>query len=251
MEQANDGNMVPAPCQSLPGMRGYYETRLAAESLRRCYELASARVQQYLRAEIDYVVERLRPDDTVLELGCGYGRVMVDLSGAAAHVVGIDTSKASLELARRQLADRPNCLLARMDASHLAFVEGSFDVVVCVQNGLSAFHADRRRVVREALRVTCQGGKVFFSTYSDRFWEPRLAWFARQADAGLIGEIDYERTGEGTIVCRDGFQASTIGPEEFGALLDGLDVELAVTEVDTSSLFYGLVKRREPSQTTR
>jgi SAM-dependent methyltransferase len=223
-------------------MRGYYETRLAAESLRRCYELAPARVQQYLCAEIDYVVERLRPDESVLELGCGYGRVMVDLAGAAASVVGIDTSKASLGLARRQLAHRPSCLLACMDASHLAFVEESFDAVVCVQNGLSAFHADHRRVVREALRVTRQGGNVFFSTYSDRFWEHRLAWFARQAEAGLIGEIDYERTGGGTIVCHDGFQASTVGPEEFAALLDGLDVELAVVEVDESSLFYVLVK---------
>jgi SAM-dependent methyltransferase len=232
-------------------MRGYYETRLAAEALRRCYELAPARVQQYLHSEIYYVINRLRPSDRVLELGCGYGRVMVDLAGVAAHVVGIDTSKASLGLARRQLADRPNCLLACMDASHLAFLEESFDAVVCIQNGLSAFHADRRRVVREALRVTRRGGKVFFSTYSDRFWEHRLAWFARQAEAGLIGEIDYERTGEGTIVCHDGFQASTVGPEEFAALLVGLDVELAVTEVDESSLFYVLVKRREASQTVR
>lgn len=223
-------------------MSGYYETRLAAESLRRCYELAPARVQRYLRAEIDFVVEQLRPTDIVLELGSGYGRVMDDLAAAVACVVGVDTSEASLGLARRQLAGRRNCVLARMDASRLAFVDESFDAVVCVQNGLSAFHADSRRVVREALRVTRPGGRAFFSTYSDRFWEHRLAWFARQAEAGLIGPIDYGRTGAGVIVCLDGFRASTVSREEFAALLDGLGVEPAVVEVDESSLFYILVK---------
>jgi SAM-dependent methyltransferase len=138
-----------------------------------------------------------------------------------------------------------NCLLACMDASRLAFATGSFDAVVCIQNGLAAFHVDRRQVVREALRVARRGGQVFFSTYSDRFWEHRLAWFARQAEAGLIGEIDYEHTSGGTIVCRDGFEASTVRPAEFTALLDGLDVALAVVEVDESSLFYVLVKGGE------
>jgi SAM-dependent methyltransferase len=224
-------------------MCGYYETRLAAESLRRCYELAPPRVQQYLRAEIDYLVELLRPGDIVLELGCGYGRVMADLAAAASFVVGVDTSQASLGLARRHLADRPNCLLACMDAGRLAFADDSFDAAVCIQNGLSAFHADRHCVVREALRVTRRGGKAFFSTYSDRFWDHRLEWFARQAEAGLIGEIDYHRTREGTIVCRDGFEASTVRPVEFAALLGGLDVGLTVAEVDDSSLFYVLTKR--------
>ncbi len=61
-----------------------------------------------------------------------------------------------------------------------------------------------------------------------------------QAEAGLVGEIDYTRTGNGVIVCRDGFTATTVGEEQFRDLTAGLDVEVAIAEIDESSLFCEL-----------
>ena len=71
-----------------------------------------------------------------------------------------------------------------MDASRLAFVDGSFDLVACVQNGICAYAVDQRALIRESLRVLRPGGKALFSSYAESFWEPRLAWFERQAAAG-------------------------------------------------------------------
>ena len=68
-----------------------------------------------------------------------------------------------------------------------------FDAVVCLQNGISAFHVDPERLIGESLRVTKPGGTVFLSSYSDRFWAYRLAWFKLQEAEGLVGEIDYEK----------------------------------------------------------
>jgi 2-polyprenyl-6-hydroxyphenyl methylase/3-demethylubiquinone-9 3-methyltransferase len=226
-------------------MAGYYATKLSAESLRRCYEIAPPRVQQFLRAEIEFVANRLAGHAIMLDLGCGYGRTMIHFAAAAAFVVGIDTSRPSLDLAKKLLAGTPNCLLARMDASRTDFVDGSFDAVVCIQNGLSAFHADRERVVAEALRVTRPGGTAYFSSSSDRFWEDRLDWFELQAAAGLIGPIDRERTGDGVIVCSDGFEAETIRPAEFRKLVTHANAELEIIEVDESSIFYVLSKAVE------
>lgn len=63
----------------------YYEAGLSAERLRACYRLASARLRQYLDAEIAFVASKLGSRDTVLELGCGYGRVAAALgSGRSA-----------------------------------------------------------------------------------------------------------------------------------------------------------------------
>src|SRR5947209_3540059 len=45
--------------------------------------------------------------------------------------------------------------------------------------------------------------------YTPQFWEHRLEWFEIQAAHHLIGEIDYQTTGNGTIVCKDGFRATT------------------------------------------
>jgi 2-polyprenyl-6-hydroxyphenyl methylase/3-demethylubiquinone-9 3-methyltransferase len=222
-------------------MGGYYAERLSAERLRQCYQIASPRVQQYLEAEIEHVLSRVRPADTVLELGCGYGRVVERLAAKARAVVGIDTSTASLKLGRELLGHLPNCRLLEMNAVSLGFCDRVFDVVVCVQNGISAFKADQRALIAESLRVTRSGGRVLFSSYSERFWEHRLEWFRLQAQHGLVGEIDWAATGDGVIVCRDGFRATTIGPDEFMTLTANLAVCRRVEELDESSLFCELV----------
>jgi SAM-dependent methyltransferase len=218
-------------------MRGYYSTKLSGDRLQQCYELASTRVKQYLEAEIEFVVSRLRPTDSVLELGCGYGRVAFRLADVAARVVGIDTSPESLILARHLARPESRCQFLRMDASAPTFRDGAFDVVVCVQNGICAFAVDPERLMREALRVARPGGRALFSTYSAAFWSERLRWFESQAAAGLVGAIDYDQTENGTVVCKDGFRAGMFSPEAFRALSRRLGVEPVITTVDDSSVF--------------
>jgi SAM-dependent methyltransferase len=222
-------------------MDDYYAQRLSAERLRQCYGIAPPRVRQYLQAEIDYVADRIRPGDVVLELGCGYGRVLEPLADKAALIVGIDTSRPSLELAQELLGHVSNCRLVRMDAAALGFRDGLFDVVACVQNGISALKVDQRTLLAEAIRVTRPGGRVFFSSYAERFWEQRLEWFRLQADHGLLGAIDWAATGHGTIVCQDGFKATTVAPAEFRSLTSGFNVRVSIDEVDESSTFCEIV----------
>jgi 2-polyprenyl-6-hydroxyphenyl methylase/3-demethylubiquinone-9 3-methyltransferase len=220
----------------------YYDRHLAADRLMQAYEIAPPRVRQYLHAEVDHVLGRIATGHTVLELGCGYGRILASLADKAALVVGIDTSLPSLMLASSGLTGASNCVLACMDASDLALGDARFDCVVCIQNGISAFHVDRRLLLEESLRVTKAGGTVLFSTYSMKFWDARLDWFRRQAGAGLLGKIDSDRTRNGTIVCEDGFTATTVCPEEFIGLTEGLDVKARIVEVDESSVFLEMVK---------
>ncbi len=224
-------------------MRDYYEHRLAGERLLKCYELASPRIRRYLDAEIQFVAERVRGVRRLLELGCGYGRVMKRLSPLAAQVVGCDTSQESLMYARSYLAPSENCSLVRANAARMGFRTGGFDATICVQNGISAFSVDPRALVSEAARVTRPGGQTLFSTYSPEIWEERLAWFRAQARAGLVGPIDERRTRDGTIVCTDGFRASTIEAGDFQRLFEDLNLKPALHTVDASSLFCVAVKR--------
>jgi SAM-dependent methyltransferase len=218
-------------------MPEYYREKLSAGRLDRVYAIAPPRVLQYLDAEIDHVLAGARPADAVLELGCGCGRVLGPLARKARIVCGIDTSFESLAYGRAALERFGNCAFAQMDAGRLGFRDGAFDRVVCIQNGISAFHVDPRSLVRESLRVTRPGGLALFSSYSEAFWERRLEWFALQAEEGLVGEIDRERTRDGTIVCTDGFTATTMGPREFTALAEELGVSARVVEIDSSSVF--------------
>jgi ubiquinone/menaquinone biosynthesis C-methylase UbiE len=215
----------------------YYSDKLSAVRLKQVYDLAPARVRQYLDAEINHVLEKIRPGDLVIELGCGYGRILPKLAEKAGWVIGIDTSVPTLEFAQETLDAIPNCSLSRMDALKLGFHDRAFDCVVCIQNGISAFHVDQRTLISESVRVTRADGIVLFSSYSDKFWKHRLEWFELQSAAGLLGEIDYDRTMDGVIVSRDGFTATTVNAEDFRALTADLNADVRIVEIDESSLF--------------
>ena len=218
-------------------MRGYYVGKLSGERLRQCYDLAHPRLSQYLEAEIQFVLQQLESSDTVLELGCGYGRVTARLTEVARRVVGIDNAPASIELACRLFSANSRCEFYEMDALDLVFAESEFDKVVCVQNGISAFGIDREALFRQALRVVQPGGRLFFSTYSTGFWEERLRWFEAQSAAGLVGAIDYAKTGNGEIVCVDGFHTGQVSPDEFESFCARLGLKAEVSEVNGSSVF--------------
>lgn len=219
-------------------MNGYYSRRLSAENLKRCYELAPPRIKQYLDSEIRHVLNHLKTGDKVLELGCGYGRILPYLAKKASSIVGIDTSISSLEMGRQLLSSYPNISLMKMNALELGFENDIFDVVVCIQNGISAFHVDRLKLIKESIRVTKHGGLILFSGYSEKIWNERLKWFELQADEELIGKINYNKTKNGVIICEDGFSASTIKAEEFKELASEFtNIKFSISEIDYSSIF--------------
>ena len=218
-------------------MSEYYSQKLSATRLKQVYDIAPPRVRRYLDAEVTHVLEKIRPGDLVVELGCGYGRVLPRLAGKAGWVIGIDTSVPTLEFAQETLDAISNCSLSLMDAARLGFRDRAFDCVVCIQNGISAFHVDQQALISESVRVTRPGGNILFSSYSDKFWKHRLEWFELQSEAGLLGAIDYERTKDGAIVCKDGFTATSVRGEDFLALTAHLNVDVRIVEVDESSVF--------------
>lgn len=99
-----------------------------------------------------YFVGRIKPEDHVLDVGCGLG--VVDhhiVTATGARVTGIDTSATSIAYARRHYQD-PRLTFLEGDARELPVGEG-FDVVV-LSNVLE--HLDARveflRVVQERIR---------------------------------------------------------------------------------------------------
>jgi len=107
----------------------YYSNCLCAERLKKCYEIAPPRIQQYFIAEMDFVRENLRLGDVVLDLGCGYGRTISPLAHKARFVVGVDISCLSLRLAQSSNNLSRSCLFLEMDTANLAFLDGTFDAV--------------------------------------------------------------------------------------------------------------------------
>jgi 2-polyprenyl-6-hydroxyphenyl methylase/3-demethylubiquinone-9 3-methyltransferase len=218
-------------------MNDYYSKKLAADRLERAYEIAPPRIKQYLQAELAHILDLLKPSDTVLELGCGYGRILEPLCKKANFVVGIDTAINSLLSARSRMTAFSNCLFIGMDAGNLGFSSGIFNLTLCIQNGISAFHLSPEILIRESIRVTAGGGIVLYSSYTPEIWPSRLEWFKIQSDQGLLGPIDWELSTDGVIICKDGFKANTFGKNDFTRLVSPLGLPYKIYSIDQSSIF--------------
>ena len=131
-----------------------------------------------------------------------------------------------------------------MDASKMAFRPRIFDAVFCIQNGISAFGVNKESLIAEALRVTKHNGAILFSSYSPKIWQERLDWFRKQSQLGLVGEIDEEKTHDGTIMCKDGFTSTMVGKNQFTELFNELGLEASIIEVDDSSVFCKVIKQK-------
>lgn len=102
------------------------------------------------RSVVAALVPRLPPSPTVLDIGCGTGRLLERI-GKAAHtsqLVGLDRSAGMVEEAQRL---RPHLRLELSTAEALPHPDGCFDAVVTTVS----FHhwADKGAAVSEVFRV--------------------------------------------------------------------------------------------------
>ena len=70
---------------------------------------------------------------------------------------------------------------------------------------------------------------------------PKRTLQAQRAEAGLVGEIDSDATGDGVIVCKDGFKVDALTPQALRSLCASLGLAGQITEVDGSSVFCEVV----------
>jgi ubiquinone/menaquinone biosynthesis C-methylase UbiE len=150
-------------------LKDYYKDKLSADKLFQCYKIAPPRVRQYFKEEINYVLKKIKKENLVLDLGCGYGRVIPAIAKKAGSVIGIDTSLPSLNLGNSFLKEIHNTFLMQMNAVKLSFSDNTFDVVICIQNGISAFHENKKKLIKESIRVTKPGGTILFSSCFEKF----------------------------------------------------------------------------------
>lgn len=204
--------------------------------MRQVYALANDSVQAYLSGEIEFCRSKIRPGDKVLELGCGYGRIIKELASERHFVTGVDNAPSNIEATQSYLQDTDNVDVKLLDVQSLDFDDYSFDLVLCLQNGLSAFGLDPLVVLKEAWRVTKPSGRLVCSTYNDAFWPERLAWFRDQADAELLGAIDEEKTANGVIACTDGFVSRSTSEEDFQRFAESLCLNVDVSNLASGSL---------------
>lgn len=116
------------------------------------------------------LAEGLKPTDTLLDLGCGTGRLAVHaipaLDGGA--YIGIDISQSMIDEAERRVRDTipdPPCevLWAKQTTPVYPLDADSVDVVCAFSVFTHMEHEDTYRYLKEALRIVRPGGRFIFS----------------------------------------------------------------------------------------
>jgi len=113
----------------------------------------------------DLIATGYRWQGSVLDVGTGTARIPIVLCEEIADVriVGIDLSKQMLVLAEKniraaQLGERIQ--VKKLDAKKLPFQDALFEN--CVSNSIAHHIPSPAQVLSEAVRVTCEGGILFW-----------------------------------------------------------------------------------------
>lgn len=153
------------------------------------------------------IYEYIKKDHLILDIGCGFGKVSLQLAFQGFYVEGIDINEtgilAAQESARKlNLDDKAHFRVG--DATDLPYMEDKFDVVI--MHGLLTIivdKSDRNKIIQEAYRVLKPEGHLYIvdfgqTWHSDIYRERYLKDFPLTKEEGSFlaynkdtGEIEY------------------------------------------------------------
>jgi ubiquinone/menaquinone biosynthesis C-methylase UbiE len=171
------GNGAPAPGRSdykpvwnsLSGTEAQAKLHVIGSEREEDFDATGEQTRQILESTVG-----IRPDDVMLEIGCGVGRVGRVLAPLCRQWIGCDVSSNMIEHTRRRLQAFPNVKLIEISGYDLQPVpDRSVDVVYCTVVFMHLDEWDRYTYVLEAKRVLKPGGRIYidnFSLCNDEGW---------------------------------------------------------------------------------
>jgi ubiquinone/menaquinone biosynthesis C-methylase UbiE len=143
-----------------------------------------------------YLLPHIKPDMTILDIGCGPGSISIDLARRVphGHVTGIEPVAAPLAQARAHAAQAgvANVDFRHGDVHHLDFPDGAFDIVHVHQ--VLQHVADPVAALREMRRVAKPGGGLVAARESAHLlWHPDNDGIAQGQD--LRARVAHARGG--------------------------------------------------------
>lgn len=175
------------------------------------------------RKDVKYYLDRATSvQGPVLELGCGTGRIYLELLEAGVNVDGIDLSTNSLVLLRERAVERglePNVWQADMTDF---WTEKEYALVICPFNAIQELTTiEKQQALFESVSdVLVPGGTFVFDTFVPKFdyiaekwgdWQQRTIEFHGEpvqyrTRSYLVDEVTQEYVSEKQAVTEDGEQ---------------------------------------------
>lgn len=150
--------------------------------------------------ELDHVIYQYAPPCcSVLDIGCGTGKVSIPLASRGFQVTGVDINTEALGMAKsssRSLDRRKIPLFIKANAIILPFAESTFDIVI-MQAFLTTVNSKdaRYRIIREACRVLKPEGHLYLADFGQ-------TWHSKIYRERYINDLPVTKE-EGSIIAYD------------------------------------------------
>lgn len=170
---------VPEPKPSRPRQHQWWEVFFDDDYLR----TVPRPPEEHIRRQCDFIQKRLglAGGATLLDVGCGFGSHVVELSARGFLGVGLDLSLAMLSRAADIAQDRGQRInFLHADMREMNF-DGTFDAVTCLGTTFGYFDDEVNRKVVEKLYNALKPGGVLLLDVVNRDHviasQPNLVWF--------------------------------------------------------------------------
>jgi SAM-dependent methyltransferase len=180
----------------------------------RCQKLAPPRIEQLMQAEAEFLRSTPATAESVLDIGCGSGRVLETLQDRSARLAGIDLVRANVDYSRQRVR-RADLMLVQGDALHMPFLDKAFAVSTVMINTLGNFGDAKVPLLTEMHRVS---RTVIAGCYSVDAADAQREWYAILHAHGFLGQVDEARTTPELCITTDGYHSERFTESSLGAL---------------------------------
>jgi SAM-dependent methyltransferase len=144
-------------------------------------QFTSGRREEFIEKIYPHVKPYLKPNDRVVDLGCGAGSITIFLEEQGALITGIDLAPGLISLARQE-ASKQGAKVNFIQANVLNYPLGEevYDLAVCFGNPLTDFPHKRFPGFRDGVFSALKPGGHFILEYIDGL--ERVAWLSEQKE---------------------------------------------------------------------
>lgn len=213
---------------------------------------------QNTTAEIETVIKQLglTPNMRILDLGCGYGRHLAELSRRGFKATGVEISPVLADLARQQI-ERAGLTAKVLQQDARIHLSEQFDCVLCLAEGPIGYldnDAENRQLLESIAAATRRGGILLMELVSGeavirscptKFWCDesgviQISAWQYDATTGYTLRREKVITADGRTYSWDGRVRAYTYPE-IQSLLQSVGFELcaAFTGIDMTRSFDG------------
>ncbi len=186
--------------------------------------------ENWTQKDIIEIRKFLNKDSVVLEIGCGWGRVIKALAPYCKKFIGIDNSEAETIEAKSFLKDIDNVKVFLEDGKETHFPDNYFDAIVISGNTFGNLGENKENVLQEMKRLLKPDGKILLSVYSEGAKARRLKAYK---DIGM----KIKTTESKKIIFEGGLISEEFSKEDIESLFEKYGLKVQFRDISSVALF--------------